>query len=202
MKAIWPGVVAGGLFFILLLAAKALRVKDLQRFGETGLSFTRQEHWQAGPFHLHSTPEIPLDSLQCVLLVGVMKYKCLCWYIKIATLIFFSAVDLITIKLPKPSWGLYLFIYLFYCKSAIGSHTYSENELKKQVRLDLATDYSELRRGSLTKAQSTSTKAMKTLGKSRKPVLSLTSSVHWRSGGRIPSVHRKFPNPVLQTACC
>jgi len=113
VKAIWPGVVAGGLFFILLLAAKALRVKDLQRFGETGLSFTRQEHWQAGPFHLHSTPEIPLDSLQCVLLVGVMKYKCLCWYIKIATLIFFSAVDLITIKLPKPSWGLYLFIYLF-----------------------------------------------------------------------------------------
>lgn len=44
MKAIWPGVVAGGLFFILFLAAKALRVKDLQRFGETGLSFTRQEH--------------------------------------------------------------------------------------------------------------------------------------------------------------
>lgn len=124
MKAIWPGVVAGGLFFILFLAAKALRVKDLQRFGETGLSFTRQEHWQAGPFHLHSTPEIPLDSLQCVLLVGVMKYKCLCWYIKIATLIFFSAVDLITIKLPKPSWGLYLFIYLFYCNTFSNSQRF------------------------------------------------------------------------------
>lgn len=113
MEAIWPGVVAGGLFFIVLLTAKALRVKDLQRFGETGLSFTRQEHWQAAPLHLHSTPEIPPDSLQRVLLVGVMKYKCLCWYIKIATLIFFSAVDLITIKLQKPSWGL--FFYLFYC---------------------------------------------------------------------------------------
>lgn len=111
VEVMWPWVVAGGLIFFLLRAAKAFRVKDLQRSGETGLSFMRQEHWQAGPFHLHSTLEISLDSLQFVLLIGVMKYKCLCWYIKIAALIFFSAVDLITIKLPKPSWGL----FLFYC---------------------------------------------------------------------------------------
>lgn len=39
-----------------------------------------------------------------------MKYKYLCWYIKIATLIFFSAVDLITIKLPKPSRGPFLLL--------------------------------------------------------------------------------------------
>lgn len=120
MEVIWPWVVAGGLIVFLLGAAKALRVKDLQRFGETGLSFMRQEHWQAGPFRLHSAPEIPLDSLQFVLLVGVMKYKCLCWYIKIATLIFFSAVDLITIKLPKPSWGL----FLFYCDTFSNSQLF------------------------------------------------------------------------------
>lgn len=57
VEVIWPWVVAGGLIFLLLRAAKALRVKDLQRFGETGLSFMRQNTDKLGPFIIIPLPK-------------------------------------------------------------------------------------------------------------------------------------------------
>lgn len=66
-------------------------------------------------------------------------------------------------------------------------HLFRKWTLKASHRLDLTTDYSELKHGSLTGKHSLprqkkdfSVLPVKTLRKSKKPVLSLTSSVHFR----------------------